>query len=147
MSCHFRHNLLAYLCMGLALSVVACTRPEDSAEAAARAFLDRYFVELNQKAALDLTEGVARAKIDDEIRRLAGHEPSAQEERSRIYYRQVSRDTQDDGVAFRFRLTVVIPGDATVEPDVLVRVRTTDGHWRVSNFELLPLALAVPGGG
>ena len=127
------------------LWLCACTRAGSTPEAAARAFLDRYFVELDQKAALGLTEGVARAKIEDEIRRLGDEPLSAAEERARIYYRQVSQSEQDDGVAFRFRLTVMIPGDAAVEPELLVRVRSTQGQWKVSNFELLPIATDVPG--
>lgn len=120
-----------------------CTPAGDSAEHAARAFLDRYFVELDQKAALGLTEGLARAKIEDEIRRVGDDRPTA-EERARVYYRQMSQSAQDDGVSFRFRLTVVIPGDATVEPELLVRVRPNEGTWRVSNFEFLPMPEPTP---
>ncbi len=130
--------------IALIVCVAACDRSGGSAESTVRAFLDRYFVELDQRAALALTEGVARAKIEDEIRRLGDERPSAAEERARIYYRQVARSAQEDGVAFRFRLTVVIPGDATVEPELLVRLRSHDGTWRVSNFEVLPLPDPTP---
>lgn len=144
MPCHFLRIALVPACMMLVSATTSCQRNQDAAGAAARAFLDRYFVELNQRAALDLSEGLAKAKIEEEIRRLGSDLPSGQEERSRIYYREVSRDTQDDGVAFRFRLTVMIPDDNPVEPELLLRVRETAGQWRVSNFELLPLVVFTP---
>ncbi len=144
MCCYLHRFCLVWLSMTLLVCGVGCDRGGGSAESTARAFLDRYFVELDQKAALGLTEGVARAKIEDEIRRLGDDRSSAAEERTRIYYRQVARSVQEDGVAFRFRLTVVVPGDATVEPELLVRVRSNEGTWRVSNFEVLPLPESTP---
>jgi len=134
------HLVLWFL---LAMTAIACSRNNDTPEAAARVFMDRYFVELDQRAALDLTEGVARSKLEGEIRALEGESPSADAERPRIYYRQISRSDQADGLALRFRLTVMVRGDATIEPEVLLRLRSLDGGWRVSNFEMLPVASAA----
>jgi hypothetical protein len=128
------------LCVGLA----ACTQPTRSPQAAARAFVDRFFVEFNQPAALPLTEGVARAKVQEELRLLEDQPPSTTDERPRVYYRQISEQTQDDGMAFHFRLTVVVIGEQPVEPELIVRVRSSGDQWRVSNYEVLPAGTAAP---
>lgn len=121
----------AVLCTG-------CTQPTDSGESVARAFVDRLFVEANQSAALPLTEGLARAKVAEEIR-LVGDRPSTQpSERSRVYYRELSREVQDDGLTFYFRLTVMVIGDQPIEPELIVRVRRRGNEWRVSNYEVMP---------
>ena len=133
------------LVCGLCAAVApGCSRPTASAQTAARAFVDRFFVELDQHAALLLTEGVARAKVEREIALLNDEPPSRNDERPRVYYRQLSAARQDDGMAFYFRLTVVVIGDAPVEPEVMVRVRETNGEWRVSNYEVLPPRDATP---
>jgi len=139
-------RLPATLCgivIGLS-GMTACARPTDSAQAAARTFVDRFFVELDQRGALALTEGVAHAKVEEEVRLLGDEPPSTRDERPRVYYRQLAADTQDDGMAFRFRLTVVVVGDAPVEPEVMIRVRQRGGEWRVSNYEVLPPRAAPP---
>lgn len=127
-----------FLCLLFSFASGGCSRAAQTPETVARTFLDRYFVELDQKAALPLTEGVAHAKIEAELR-ILGEDSANDDERPRIYYRQLLRKEQPDGVALRFRLTVMVPGDATVEPEVLLRLRSQDGVWRVSNFELLPM--------
>jgi hypothetical protein len=129
----------------LGSSVAACSQPTTSPQATARAFVDRFFVEANQGAALPLTEGVARAKLEEELR-LRGDQPaSAPDERPRVYYQQVSERTQADGMAFYFRLTVVAIGDQPIEPEVIVRLRPSGNQWRVSNFEVLPPRAVMPG--
>jgi len=122
----------------------ACSQPANSAQATAQAFVDRFFVEANQRAALPLTEGVARAKLEEGLRLLGAQPASTTEERPRVYYRQLSEQTQDDGMAFHFRLTVVVTGDQPIEPELIVRVRPNGEQWRVSNFEVVPPPSVAP---
>ena len=110
------------------------------AQDTARSFVDRFFVEANQHAALSMTEGPARAKVEEEIRLLADQPLSNAAERPRIFYRELSRTDENDGVTFHFRLTVVVIGDAPIEPELIVRVRPRAGAWRVSNYDVLPPA-------
>ena len=127
----------ASLCVGLGL-LAACSRSTDSPRATAQAFVDRFFVEANHQAALPLTDGLARAKVQDELRLLDGTAASTGDERPRVYYRELSEHSQDDGMTLYFRLTVVIAGEQPMEPEVMIRVHSSDGQWRVSNFELYP---------
>jgi hypothetical protein len=128
----------------LSIGLLACTQPTGSPQTTAQAFLERFFVEANQRAALPLTEGVARAKLEEEIRLLGDQAASTTDERPRVYYRQLSQQTQDDGMAFHFRLTVVVVGDPPIEPELIVRVRPSGDQWRVSNYEVLPLGTLAP---
>ena len=132
---------MSYCLLGAAW--VACAQPTSSPQATAQAFVDRFFVESNQRAALPLTEGVARAKLEEELRLLDGQAANS-DERPRVYYRQVSEQRQDDGMAFYFRLTVVVIGDQPIEPELIVRVRQRGDQWRVSNYEVLPLRTVAP---
>jgi len=120
------------------LMLVACTDPTNSGQAVARAFVDRLFVEADQHAALPLTEGVARAKVEEELRLVAETRPGDAAERSRVYYRPIDQRTDGDHVTFYFRLTVMVIGDQPVEPELIVHVRRRGGKWHVSNYEVLP---------
>jgi hypothetical protein len=135
--CRMSHVLLC-------VALLACSQPERSPHATAKAFVDRFFVESNQRAALPLTEGVARAKLEEELRLLGDQPASTSAERPRVYYRQISEQTQDDGMAFYFRLTVVVIGEQPIEPELIVRVRPNGDQWRVSNYEVLPPQAGAP---
>jgi len=130
--------------MLLGSSLAACAPPTSSPQATAQAFVDRFFVESNERAALPLTEGVARAKLEEGLRLLADQPASTTDERPRVYYRQLSQQSQDDGMAFHFRLTVVVVGDQPLEPELIVRVRPKGDEWRVSNFEVVPPPAVAP---
>ena len=131
-------------CVVLGSGLAACSQPTSSPQATAQAFVDRFFVEADERAALPLTEGVARAKLQEGLRLLGDQPASTTDERPRVYYRQVSERTQDDGMAFHFRLTVVVMGDPPIEPELIVRVRPSGDQWRVSNFEVLPPRAVAP---
>jgi hypothetical protein len=131
-------------CALLGSGLAACSQSTSSPQATAQAFVDRFFVEADERAALPLTEGVARAKLEEGLRLLGDQPASTTDERPRVYYRQLSAQTQDDGMAFHFRLTVVVLGDQPVEPELIVRVRPSGDQWRVSNFEVLPPRALAP---
>jgi len=128
----------------LGTSLAACTPPTSAPRTTAQAFVDRFFVEADQRAALPLTEGVARAKLEEGLRLLGDQPAGTADERPRVYYRQISEQTQDDGMTFYFRLTVVVVGDQPIEPELIVRVRPSGDQWRVSNFEVLPPRTIAP---
>lgn len=135
-------RLTSWLLLGGSLA--ACSQPTSSPQATAQAFVDRFFVESNERAALPLTDGVARAKLEEGLRLLGEQPASTTDERPRVYYRQLSQQTQDDGMAFHFRLTVVVVGDQPIEPELIVRVRPSGDQWRVSNFEVVPPPAGPP---
>jgi len=124
--------------------LAACTPSTHSPDGVARAFVDRLFVEADLRAALLLTEGPARAKVEAELRLLGDQPASDGHERPRVFYRQLDRQAAADAVTFYFRLTVVVVDDQPIEPEVIVRVRPSDNEWRVSNYELLPAKSGTP---
>lgn len=130
--------------VGIFAVVAACSQPTSSPRRTAQTFVERFFVEANERAALPLTEGVARAKLEEGLRLLGDQPLSTTAERPRIYYRQLSEQTQADGMAFHFRLTVVVIGDQPLEPELIVRVRPSGDQWRVSNFEVVPPPVVAP---
>jgi hypothetical protein len=114
----------------------AC-RQSDPARVAAERFLDLHYVEINLPGARDQASGLARAKIDEEIRLTDGQEPPESWSKPSVHYRFVEQ--QPDGQAgrqgFVYEATITLEGGTQFKRRVLLTVREQDGVWRVSNFQ------------
>ena len=135
--------------VGCGLWLLSACSPTRSPDVVARTFVDHLFVEGDQQATVPLTEGLARVKVEEELRLLAQQPPSRDDERPRIFYRELRREIEDDSMTFYYRLTVLVIGDQPHEPELIVHVRPTNDAWHVSNYNVLPPrdepAAAVPG--
>ncbi len=130
------------LCCSFMLLVIGfsnCSR-DSSPEGVADAFLFRYFVELNQRGALEITTGLAAKKLQKEIELtqsvrmtpdldLAKHKPFLD------YELVKSQRREDDSVTFFYEVTIENPDGEDGKREVVVSTAQFDGAWRVTNFD------------
>lgn len=111
-------------------------------ERTAREFLDLYLVSSDQRAALALCTGRAKAELQEEIDLLSGvedREAAAGQVRPALRLEKVYEQARPGGdVAFLFRVELT-RGDLLVpSSDVFVLVGATDGPARVKSFSFDP---------
>jgi hypothetical protein len=117
----------------LALGLAGCT--PKTAEAVADRFVDLYFVEIDQRRAIELTSGLARQKLDEELTLVAKVRENYEPEQAKpsIYYKR--RDAQVTGDRGRFAYDLTIRHEKDNMPkNALISVERVDGKWTVANF-------------
>lgn len=124
------------------LAAAACSssgKPANEAEAVAARFVDLYVVEIDQQRALELTTGIARQRIEDEleeVKQVRGTGYTAAAASPRVFYeRTMFRQTGERARAV-FDLRIEMGGVET-RRHILVSLTNRDGgQWRVSSFTL-----------
>jgi len=116
------------------LAGTGCERDLSTSRGVVEEFLDQHYVNIDLKKSKNYTIGLARKKVDDEIRLTAGHKIDAATRKPRVYYELVEKRESRDRLAYLYELTVR-PEDADeLTRRVLIRVRQHEDGWRVSNF-------------
>lgn len=133
MSKQLRVILIMFICL------FACGH-DNTPEGVADAFLFRYFIELNQRGALEFSTGLAEEKLNKEIELtqnirmtpdldLAKHRPFIDYKLMNIQRRR------DDVVTLFYDVTIENPGGADSKREIVVTTTNTDGVWKVNNFD------------
>ena len=78
--------------------------------------------------------GLARRKVDDQIRLTSGHAIDAGTRKPRVYYKLLERRDAGGRTAFVYRLTIRPEGAGKFSRKLLIRVRREEAGWRVSNY-------------
>jgi len=114
----------------------ACTS-SDPARAAAERFVDQYYVEINLPAAREEATGLARDKVEREIKLLEGITPAEAAVRPSIHYRFLEQQDAEgrDRRGFLYELTITFNGGDQVLRRALVTVREDQGAWHAVNFQ------------
>ncbi|MFQ5823783.1 MAG: hypothetical protein ACE5JB_06990 [bacterium] len=123
----------------LNVSFISCGY-ENSAEGVAEEFLYRYFIELNQQGALELSAGLAEDKLKNEIELLKSvrSDPDLDLSQSKpfIDYKLVnSQKRSDDSIAFFYDVTIQSKGGDEYKRQVVLTTVEIDGNWKVRNFD------------
>jgi hypothetical protein len=122
--------------LALAALAVACA-PADPQQVAAERFIDRLFVEIDQRAARELTAGLATAKIDEEIRLTTGQAIDESTQKPRVHYRFVQRSEREDATAsLVYELDVSPDGTDAFTRRLILTLRREGDAWKVSNYTL-----------
>jgi hypothetical protein len=128
--------------VGLLVVVVllgGCRPDPHSPRGAAERFLDAHYVAIDLAAALPLTTGLARAKVEHERALVGGVAIDETTRKPRVWYRLLEeRPLGDDGVQLLYRGTLSPEGVERFHRRWLVTVRREPSGWIVSNFEELP---------
>jgi hypothetical protein len=125
--------------LALACLVAACRPDSTSPRGAAERFLDAHYVAIDLKAALPLTTGLARSKVEREQALVSGVEIDETTRKPQVWYKLLEeRPIGDDGVQFLYRGTMHPEDAERFERRWLVTVRRETPGWIVSNFEELP---------
>ena len=125
------------VCVGL----VACGRgsPKSEAQTVADRFVDLYFVEVDQQAALSLSIGLAQEALDKELAevrevRATGYGP--EQAKPKTYYKRTVFQIEGDGARAVYDLTIEHGGDRTHRQVLLTLNRRETVAWRVASFAL-----------
>lgn len=119
------------------LALAACGPNLKSAESAAAAFADRYYVEADLAGAEEISADRARERLAKE-RSLAGaargqgQSVPPQGAHSRIYYEREAVEVLGDRAVVTFKLRIQPPGDsAAFHKSTMLTLGQKDGLWRV----------------
>ena len=123
---------------GLVVAARACGS-RDGARRAADRFVDRYYVEIDLPRARELTTGLARAKIDQELELLQGIEAAESGARPSVHYRFLERrkgDASGERTSMVYELSIHFEGGDEVVRRALVTVGRAAGseEWQTENF-------------
>jgi len=120
------------------LAVVSGCTSDDPARAAAERFVDRYYVEIDLTGARDEAAGLARAKVEREMKLLEGITPPEDSARPRVHYRFLEQQEPGrDRRGFVYELTISFERGDQLQRRALVTVGQDDGAWRAVNFQEL----------
>ena len=120
----------------LALLVTGCHSDPSTARGTAELFLDAHYVHIDLTGALEYTSGVARQKVEDEIRLVGGQQIDAATRKPSVHYRLLEEHPDGDhAVNYLYRGTIAVEDADRFERRWLVTVRFADGSWRVTNYQ------------
>ena len=133
-----RRKLLfsAFLLIG---NLLACGH-SNSPEGVAEEFLFRYFIELNQRGALDVSTGLATDKLNKEIELtqnirmvpnldLAKHKPF-------LDYELVNKQKRgENSVTFYYDVTIENRNGDDYKRELTLTTIILNGEWKVNNFD------------
>ncbi|MDE0028368.1 MAG: hypothetical protein OXU42_03060 [Deltaproteobacteria bacterium] len=128
-------NRRGVLCAALLLALAGCQGEGDiTPQGAAEAFIDRHYVEIDLLKARELTAGLARSKLDEELRLTSGQAIDVGTRKPRIYYKLLQRRESRGRTAFVYELTIRPDGGGEFTRKLMIRVRKEQAGWRVSNY-------------
>ena len=128
----WRSALLAF-CLS-AMLVAGCGRDLRTAQGVAEEFVDQHYVNINLRKAKEYAVGLARQKIDDEIRLTAGQVIDASTRKPKIHYELLETKEAEGRVSFLYEGTIQAEDAPDFTRRWLVVARKEGDQWRVSNF-------------
>ncbi len=129
----------SFLCLIFLTLSMACSKtgsPEDVSEA----FLFRYFIELNQRGAIELSTGLATKKLQKEIEltqniRMLPNLDLAQHKPFLDYKFREMQESKEGTYALYYDISIENPGGTAHKREVVVSTIKVDGKWKVNNFD------------
>lgn len=125
-----------FLTLAVPLAMSACAKPPVSQRVAAQ-FMDAYYVQIDLKAADQLSSGLAKDRLDQQIKLLdgtsTGTSPGAGANAPTVTYRLVSQESPAAG-EFNYIFEVDPHVQDIGKRKVFVKVREEGGKFSVSQF-------------
>ncbi|HEY7956689.1 MAG: hypothetical protein ACHQ17_12405, partial [Polyangia bacterium] len=118
----------------LSFFLLAACAPK-TPEAVADHFVDLYFVVIDQRRALDLTSGLARQKLEEELTLVEKVRTTYDQDQAKpsIFYVRRSSKVMGDHARLTYDITIRQGHDETLR-NALVSVERIAGKWTVANF-------------
>ena len=117
------------------LALAGCGGPGDTtARGVAEVFLDWHYVEIDLPKSREYTVGLARSKVDAQIRLTAGHAIDVGTRKPRVYYKLLEKREARGRTAFVYQLTIRPEDGGEFSRRLFIRVRKEGAGWRVSNY-------------
>ena len=128
------------LFLALFTALISGCGHKNSPKGVADKFLFRYFIELNQRGALELSTGLAVDKLKKEIELTQSIRmtPNLDLAKARPFldYKLVrEQERRDNSTTLYYDVTIETPGDRDSKREVVLSTTRVDGIWKVSNFE------------
>lgn len=125
-----------FLTLVLPLTMSACAKPSE-AERVAQKFMDAYYVQIDLKAAEQLSSGPAQERLSHQVQLLdgtsTGTSPGAAANAPSVTYKLVSQETPGAGESvYIFEVNPHV--QAIGQRKVFVKMREAGGKWTVSQF-------------
>ena len=112
-----------------------CGRDLKTAQGVADEFVDQHYVNINLQRAREYAVGLARDKIDDEIRLTRGQAIDASTRKPKVHYQLLETKQESEGrVSFFYKGTIEVEDAPEFTRRWLVVARKEGDGWRVSNF-------------
>ena len=112
-----------------------CGRDLKTAQGVADEFVDQHYVNIDLPRARDYSVGLARDKIDDEIRLTSGQAIDASTRKPKVHYQLLETKQESEGrVSFFYKGTIEVEDAPEFTRRWLVVARKEGDGWRVSNF-------------
>jgi hypothetical protein len=122
----------------LALLAVGCAPDPATPRGTAERFLDAHYVRIDLPGALEFTTGVARQKVEDELRLVQGQAIDETTRKPSVHYRLLEEHPDGEhAVNYLYRGTISVEDADRFERRWLVTVRFAEGGWRVTNYQEL----------
>lgn len=123
----------------LMLAALSCGH-QDSAEDVTKEFLFRYFIELNQRGAKELSTGLAAKKLQEEIEltQSVRMQPDMDLSKSKPFldYKLVNRNENDGAVTSYYDVTIeTSDGENSYQRQVVITAEEVNGKWMISNYD------------
>jgi len=133
-----RPSVVASLSPLILFAVAACGPDPSTARGVAEGFLDAHYVRIDLAAARDFTTGLARHKLENELRLVEGQSIDETTRKPIVHYRLVEeRPDGDEAVNYLYLGSITVEDADRFERRWLVTVRRDGDGWRVSNFQEL----------
>lgn len=123
--------------LALVLLMLACSN-RNTPRAVSEDFIYNYYQHADQKAALQLSHGLAAEKLEDEIARVREvRQPGEQiDEMPKIEYELIGKEEATTHALFNYRLTIKNrSGTTTHTRNIVINTEEVDGQWKVVNFD------------
>ena len=121
--------------LGLATVLLASCTSSPPDEQIARRFVDAHYVRIDRPAALAVTAGLARSRIEKEVEDTAGQPISRDTRQPEFRYTLVESRTGDDGrTTFLFDAEILVPGSAAIHRELWITTSREDEGVRVVAF-------------
>jgi hypothetical protein len=134
-----RSRAIVPLALLLVAGGLSCRPDPSGPQGAAERFLDAYYVRIDLPAVHAMVVGVARQKIEEEMKLVEGQVIDETTRKPQVRYHLLEeRPDGDDAVSFVYRGRITVEDADSFERRWLVTVRRRDGEWHVSNFQELP---------
>jgi hypothetical protein len=128
----------ALLVLGLAGAAVGCRPDRGTPRGAAEAFLDAHYVHIDLPAAHELTDGLARHKVEQEMELVAGQTIDETTRKPTVHYRLLEEHPQEgDAVNYLYQANITVEDADRFERRWLITVRRQEAGWRVTNYQEL----------
>lgn len=126
-----RWGVLVFLLCGFS----ACQSDPNSPQGVAERFLDAHYVTMDLHTAKAYCTGLARKRVEEEIRLTEGQVVDANTRRPRVYYTLLKETPRGEKrISLQYQAKITLDGAGEFQKVFLLTLREEEEGWRVMNF-------------